>query len=33
LRGAVGILASDPSDALSVALARLGRAVQSENPQ
>ena len=33
LRGMVGILDSDPGDALALALARLGRAMQSANPQ
>ena len=33
LRGMVGILDSDPGDAVAAALARLGRAVQSVNPQ
>jgi hypothetical protein len=33
MQGVIGILDSDPSDALARALARLGRAVQIENPQ
>jgi hypothetical protein len=33
MQGVIGILNSDPSDALARALARLGRAVQSGNPQ
>ena len=33
LRGMVGILDSDPGDPLAAALARLGRAMQSANPQ
>ena len=33
LRSVVGILAADPSDALALALARLGRAMQAGNPQ
>jgi hypothetical protein len=33
LGGAIGILDSDPADALARALARLGRAVQAANPQ
>jgi hypothetical protein len=33
LRTMIGILDADPGDALAVALARLGRAVQSANPQ
>jgi hypothetical protein len=33
MQGVIGILDSDPSDALAMALARLGRAVQIENPQ
>jgi len=33
LRGVVGILDSDPRDALAAALARLGRAMQLGNPQ
>jgi AraC-like DNA-binding protein len=33
VQGVIGILASDPSDALAMALAQLGRAVQGANPQ
>ena len=33
LKGVIGILECDPRDALSLALARLGRAVDSQNPQ
>jgi hypothetical protein len=33
MQGMIGILDSDPSDMLAMALARLGRAVQVENPQ
>ncbi|HEY5328280.1 MAG TPA: hypothetical protein VIJ79_00205 [Acidobacteriaceae bacterium] len=33
LRGMIGILDSDPSDVLAMALARLGRAMQTANPQ
>jgi hypothetical protein len=33
MHGVIGILDSDPSDALAMALARLGRAVQIGNPQ
>jgi hypothetical protein len=33
IQGVIGILDSDPGDALAAALARLGRAVQAANPQ
>jgi hypothetical protein len=33
LRGAIGILGSDPTDALAMALARLGRGMLAANPQ
>ncbi len=33
IQGVIGILDSDPGDALAMALARLGRAVQIGNPQ
>jgi len=33
LRTVIGILGSDPGDALAAALARLGRAMQAANPQ
>jgi hypothetical protein len=33
IQGAIGTLDSDPGDALAAALARLGRAVQTANPQ
>ena len=33
LKGVIGILECDPSDELALALARLGRAVDSQNPQ
>ena len=33
LQGVIGILGSDPTDVLALALARLGRAVQTANPQ
>ena len=33
MQGVIGILDSDPSDVLAMALARLGRAMQNGNPQ